>query len=254
MPTSPTVSSYDIWEKAFDFYNRALFERTLGQKLDPVIFTFTRKSRMMGMASKQRWISNDGQDRLIDEISLNPAYFQGQNVVEVLQTLVHEMVHIWQFHYGKTSARTYHNKQWGDTMQSIGLMPSNTGKPGGRRTGQQMMDYVIANGRFEKVTEKLFQKQFMMPFLDRAFLWKANAIPDKPSIYTEDGAEVTDTELAHLTEGVAIQVNSIPPQPVKPQSQSKLKYQCSGCRSAVWGKPSLRLLCIICDIELSPVR
>ena len=33
-------------------------------------------------------------------------------------------------------------------MQEIGLMPSNTGQPGGGKTGQQMTHYVIEDGPF----------------------------------------------------------------------------------------------------------
>jgi len=33
-------------------------------------------------------------------------------------------------------------------MESIGLMPSDTGEPGGKRTGQRMSDYPIEGGAF----------------------------------------------------------------------------------------------------------
>lgn len=36
-------------------------------------------------------------------------------------------------------------------MDEIGLTPSNTGEPGGKRTGQQMDHYVTPGGAFESV-------------------------------------------------------------------------------------------------------
>jgi hypothetical protein len=73
-----------------------------------------------------------------------------------MQTLVHEMTHVWQHVFGKPSARGYHNKEWAAKMKSIGLMPSSTGMVGGKETGQRMRDYPIPNGRFLKACDDLF--------------------------------------------------------------------------------------------------
>ena len=47
-------------------------------------------------------------------------------------------------------------------MESVGLMPSHTGKPGGRKTGQQMNDYTIKGSAFEKAFEKM-PKNILLP-------------------------------------------------------------------------------------------
>lgn len=52
-----------------------------------------------------------------------------------MQTIVHEMVHLWQYEFGKPSHRTYHNKE-ADKM-AIGLMPSNTDLGGKTQSRQQ---------------------------------------------------------------------------------------------------------------------
>nr|WP_025465377.1 SprT-like domain-containing protein [Acinetobacter baumannii] len=88
-------------------------------------------------------------------------------LLEVLQTLVHEMVHAWQFHFGKPGRRGYHNKEWADKMEAIGLMPSSTGKPGGARTGEKMADYAIPGGLFMQATDKLLTQDFKISWLDR---------------------------------------------------------------------------------------
>ena len=58
-------------------------------------------------------------------------------------------------------------------MESIGLMPSSTGEPGGKRTGDRMSDYPIPGGRFEKVAEILLATAFQIPWVDRYIPGKA---------------------------------------------------------------------------------
>jgi len=40
-------------------------------------------------------------------------------------------------------------------MESLGLVPSSTGAPGGKKTGQKMNDYPLKNGIFEKVLRRM---------------------------------------------------------------------------------------------------
>ncbi|MBM5564638.1 SprT-like domain-containing protein, partial [Klebsiella quasipneumoniae] len=87
------------------------------------------------------FVSRDGGTT--DEIAMNPAYFAVCPPEEIMQTLVHEMAHLWQHHFGKPGRRGYHNKEWAERMEEIGLMPSSTGKPGGAKTGDKMADYII---------------------------------------------------------------------------------------------------------------
>ncbi len=76
---------------------------------------------------------------MTDEIALNPRYFHDRPVTEVLSTLAHEMVHLWQHHYGKPGRGRYHNRQWAERMKAIGLQPSSTGKEGGQETGDAVI-------------------------------------------------------------------------------------------------------------------
>ncbi len=56
----------------------------------------------------------------------------------MLATLAHEMVHLWQHHFGKPGRGRYHNKEWAEKMKSIGLQPTTTGKDDGAETGDVM--------------------------------------------------------------------------------------------------------------------
>ena len=59
-------------------------------------------------------------------------------MAQTYRTLVHEMVHLEQQHFGEPSRNGYHNRQWAEWMQRIGLHPSDTGAVGGKRTGQRV--------------------------------------------------------------------------------------------------------------------
>jgi hypothetical protein len=91
----------------------------------------------------------------------------GYLLPEVLRTIVHELVHQWQERFGKPTRRCYHDRQFAEKMESIGLMPSDTGMPGGKKTGQKMGDYMIRGGRFETVTRELLKTGFSISWFDR---------------------------------------------------------------------------------------
>jgi len=96
---------------------------------------------MLGHFAAGRYEHRSSAD-VIHEIALNPDGFVGQSDEEILSTLVHEMVHVWQQSCGQPGRRGYHNKQWGRRMKEIGLHPSNTGHPNGNETGEQMSHYI----------------------------------------------------------------------------------------------------------------
>ena len=141
---APTMTQYSTFNQAFDFLNGALF----AGELPKVLVTFSRKNRMLGFFSPDRWESSINPEDRAGEISFNPDSFIDRSPEEVLSTLVHEMVHSYQHHFGKPSRAGYHNVEWGTKMVEIGLMPSNTGKEGGGKTGQQMTHYILDDGPF----------------------------------------------------------------------------------------------------------
>jgi len=64
--------------------------------------------------------------------------------------LLHEIVHQRRAHFGKRTRAGYHNRERSEKMESVGLMPSDTGALGGHRVGQQMTQYIIEGGSFER--------------------------------------------------------------------------------------------------------
>lgn len=157
----PTMQMYAFVQDAYDFFNDRLF----AGKLPPCLLTLQREKNTMGYFSSNRW--QGGGKQVVHEIALNPAFFITHKPLELMQTLVHEMVHLWQHEFGKPSHRAYHNTEWANKMESIGLMPSDTGEPGGKRTGQRMSDYPIEGGAFYLQCVVFAKMGYKLPFYDR---------------------------------------------------------------------------------------
>jgi len=160
--SKPTRTIYAELQKAYDFFNRSLFKN----ELPPCLITLQRERSTYGYFSGDRWANNDGETT--DEIALNPEHFGIRSIEAVLSTLVHEMVHLWQHHFGKPGRRRYHNKQWAEKMDAVGLGPSDTEKPGGKRTGESMSHFIIKDGAYANAAAKLLKGGFELSWVDRA--------------------------------------------------------------------------------------
>ena len=146
-----------------------------------------------------------------DEIALNPQHFLF-GAREVVGTLVHEMVHLWHKHFGSNPPKNgYHNKEWGQKMEEIGLIPSNTGAPGGKQTGVKMSHYIEKDGPFDLAFQKLEKSGQIYLYQDRGTGRDGNP---------------------------------------KKKDKSKIKHTCPGCQMNIWGKEGIKVSCVECDEEL----
>ena len=254
----PTTETYQEFQTAFDFFNAELF----GDAMPHCLITLQRHTRSMGYYHAERFVSHDGMSR-VDEIALNPTYFAVQTIENTLSTLVHEMVHLWQFHNATPSRTGYHNKEWAKRMEVIGLMPSHTGRAGGRKVGQQMDHYVIAGGPFSATCATLLTRDFRLSWFDRFTApvpgWTLGAAVAVVSSLEGLNALVTGEVEADAV-GEAKDTDAAPPpgfsldtldsavisalqMPEKARRSNRSKYRCPVCAAQVWGKPGLSVLC-----------
>lgn len=158
VPYKLFTGEYERLAAAYDWFNKRLFDG----KLPEIIITLNHRKpsecgffRDAGFTYRDHEKHSDSEG--VGEISLNPEAMFGHPDTEVMDTLVHEMAHVWQRYLGKPPRKAYHDKQWAAKMEAIGLMPSSTSQPGGKRTGQKMGDYVIEGGKFDIECKKLFE-------------------------------------------------------------------------------------------------
>ena len=250
---TPTDEIYEQIEQAYTHFNRELFNN----RLPNCLITVQREKNTMGYFSPMRWSNTKGKQA--HEIALNPAYFAGHPVIEVFQTLVHEQCHLWQHEFGTPSRTGYHNKEWSQKMESLGLIPSDTGYPGGAKVGQKMSDYPAPDGLFESACVKLIESGFLLNWIDRRVA--SSTVSDIRLSFSTGEEQSTnspnDEEIPSALEYLGKPVEQVmagfivqtPIITVK----HKTKYTCQGCGANVWGKPKLNIVCGDCKVpyELS---
>ncbi len=254
----PTETAYAELQLAYDHYNDYLFDG----RLPPCLITLQREKRTMGYFSSKRFVHADRQ--VTDEIAMNPEYFAVVPLIEVMQTLCHEACHLFQAHFGKPSRSGYHNAEWAKKMIEIGLIPSDTGAPGGKQTGQKMGDYVQPGGRFELATQALFDTGFMISWFDRfpahiphptwSMLQAANVVANTPATGShplplqELGTQRPASESLVFTSPALEKLGEIlEPREAMQNRSHRNKYSCSSCGLSVWGKPGIRVKCGDCN-------
>lgn len=150
---TPTSAQFTAYMAMYDWFNAQLF----AGKLNPVLLNFSRKSKALGFFAPNRWTSrlDAGTTSTAHEISLNPSHLGARDARATASTLVHEMVHAWQQQTGKPGRGGYHNDAWADLMEGVGLMPSDTAAPGGKRTGDRVSHYIVEGGAFAVAFKKM---------------------------------------------------------------------------------------------------
>src|SRR4051812_48150691 len=159
--TSPTLTTYKGFNQAYNFFSRKFFAGSL----PPCLITMQRKNKTYGYFAGSRFGTRDGQE-ITDEIALNPSHFRARTTEQSLSTLVHEMAHLWQCHYGHSPRTGYHSREWAAKMRSLGLIPTDTGEAGGRETGQHVSHYIKQDGPFANVCAELVALGFTMPYVE----------------------------------------------------------------------------------------
>ncbi len=191
-----TSREYTGLERAYERFNRHLF----GGELPGAFLVFSRKKGAVGYHSHEKLINRDGER--MTEISLNPDHILNRSKEEVLSTLVHEMAHQRRWMQPNPPRPGYHDKQFSETMEELGLITSATGKSGGKRTGQKITHYIEEGGAFQKCVREMDTKNVLN--------WGSIAVAAAPR---------------------------------KKRASDKVKYSCSQCDTAAWGKPGLLILC-----------
>lgn len=162
----PTETLYSEINAAYRHFNRTLFN----SELPECLITLQRSKGHLAMTSMYRFVRIEDSTAYTHELSINPSYFAASTPKHLLSNLVHEMVHMeLALKRGPGGAKTagYHDKEWGGRMESIGLVPSDTAKPGGRKIGFRMLHYIKNDGPFDQAAQALLESGWMLTWIDR---------------------------------------------------------------------------------------
>lgn len=234
---NPTLECMLYWIAVYKIMNRCLF----GGKLPNCMITLERIGRAFGYFLPSSFKNRKGE--IVHQIAMNPELFGSHGDLEAFQTLAHEMCHLWREvlgprnRNGSNGTRWYHCRAWGRKMEEIGLMPSHTGKPEGRKTGYQMLEYVIEGGKFERLAKELLQNGMHIDWRDA----------ETPIAAPQASEELPDLEgMLLMPEGGVAQ----PSQKPSKKTPKRVKYECPICELKAYAKPTARLICGDCNLRM----
>ena len=198
----------------FRHFNEELFA---GELPEPLLNLSRGHQKAVAFFAPKRW---ESKETTTHEISLNPRHLADGSAIDTAQSLVHEMVHLWQEVHGTPPRRGYHDREWSAKMIAVGLQPINaaTGQPAMSAHG--MSDVVIEGGAFEKAFNHL-PPHALLPW---ACLEARRQGPSKPAGDAPTPSPETETDV--------------------PKPRNKQKYTCPDCGANAWGKPAMRLGCL----------
>lgn len=223
-PQPRPARSYIEFERAFEILNREFFDGLL----PPCLITMQRAGRAFGYFSSDRFTNINNPSETVSEIALNPIHFATQLTAKTLATFAHEMVHLWQHHFGTPSRGRYHNKEWAHKMREIGLVPSSTGAPGGEDVGETVSHYIEPGGRFEAFCTAYLASNSITLFQDAAYR----------EVRVEGEAETPDGE----NQERAVRVERAYRERER-KAASKTRFTCPRCKQNAWASRKARLLC-----------
>ena len=130
--------------KVFDLLNAEFFEGALSRPT--ITIQSTPKAYGHFSLREDTWISKNGASH---EINLGAGTL-ARPIEEVVATLLHEMVHYWNFVNGIQDCSrggTYHNKKFKESAEAHGLLIEHSDKYGWSHTSpsESLLDFIIEN-------------------------------------------------------------------------------------------------------------
>ena len=196
--------------KIFDLLNEEYFESALTR---PVL-TIQSTPQSFGHFSlrEDTWVSKLGASH---EINLGAGTL-ARPIEEVVATLLHEMVHYWNFVTGVqdcSRGNTYHNRRFKEAAESMGLIVTRSEKYGWAHTApaDALLEFVLEN----ELTDILINRNEFTGF------------------------QITGTG-THSGTGVVL----------PPKKSSTRKYICPCCGMSVRATRVVRIACLDCSEQM----
>jgi len=220
MEMTPNVKQHQAYSIAFKYFNEFLFDNTLPE----VMLTLTRdENAIKGYYLKEAW--HDDKGNVLAEISLN-ANSMNDNVYFLLNVLIHEMVHLWQFTFGSPEKGS-HNEEFAQKCEELGLVFEKD------RTGPQVQTLIGPDGLAAFAVNSL-PEAAIFPFMSQD---KGTSSPPQwHPIPVPVPSESSPPEP--------------PPAPPPPPEELRNNYACPICGLLAKAKPGSHLICGLCNEPL----
>lgn len=197
--------------KVFDLLNAEFFESALSRPT--ITIQSTPKAYGHFSLKEDTWISKNGATH---EINLGAGTLS-RPIEETVSTLLHEMVHYYNFVNGIQDCSrggTYHNKHFKKTAEEHGLIVNHSEKYGWSFTSpsDELLDFVLEND----LTDILINRNEF-----NGFQMKGTG--------THSGITITGTP---------------------PKKSSTRKYICPCCGLSVRATKTVRIACMDCDSQM----
>ena len=196
--------------KIFDLLNAEYFENALSRPT--ITIQSTPKAYGHFSLRDDTWVSKLGGTH---EINIGAGTL-ARPIEEVTATLLHEMVHYFNYELGIqdcSRGNTYHNRRFKDAAESHGLCVTHSDKYGWSHTSpdDSLLDFVLENG----LTDILINRNEFTGF--------------------------------HIT-GTGTHSGTFTPPPTK--TSSTRKYLCPCCGISVRATKNVRIKCMDCDQQM----
>lgn len=200
--------------KIFDLLNEEFFESTLSRPT--ITIQSTPKAYGHFSLREDTWVSKLGATH---EINIGAGTL-ARPIEEVVATLLHEMVHYYNFTRSVQDCSrggTYHNRRFRDAAESRGLSVTHSDKYGWSHTSpnDELLDFVLENG----LTDILINRNEFTGF-------------HIPGTGTHSGAGGT----------------------LPPKKSSTRKYICPCCGMSVRATRCVRIKCMDCEQQMVTVE
>lgn len=196
--------------KLFDLLNAEFFESVLSRPT--ITIQSTPKAYGHFSLREDTWISKRGGTH---EINIGAGTL-ARPIEEVTATLLHEMVHYYNYEMGIqdcSRGNTYHNRRFKESAEAHGLIVTHSDKYGWSHTspGDALLEFVVDNG----LTDILINRNEFTGF------------------------RITGTGTHSGAEG------GLPPR-----TSSTRKYRCPCCGNSVRATKTVRIACMDCGVQM----
>jgi len=134
-----TIEQYQVLYEIYDHFNQKFFDKK--NRLGDCMIIINRKTKEPGHFKPNVW----GPKKNIPEISLNPDLLGGSALNWCLE-LAHNMIHYWQFNKGNASRKGYHNTEFSEESDRVGMGILSANGIKFKQTGQIVIFAAKPNG------------------------------------------------------------------------------------------------------------